>query len=297
MWNRFSDRNNKKSTLATHGLAAMVAGFFRRYKQVVGFHLTGDSTDPIAYKKFVIDLIRAAENNGKLVIDSIIVDGGPANVSLWNEMGFKITKNKIVFKIPHPNDKDRFLWLLVDPIHSFKNLINAFRNHKIVKIPEYFVEKYKLKSNTACLNDIKSLLVLQESMTYKVAPRLKERHINPSHFDTMRVGNATALVSQDVRSALHYIDQLDENEKEVFCQCGDFENANTTAWFLDYLKKWFDIIRNRSAEKAFCIENPQKIQDDFNFLMEAIEFFKNIRFGAQGKFVKCQAFAISSSLC
>lgn len=298
MKNAFTHKvKSKRPHLASHGLAAMVAGFFKRYKQVVGYHLTGDSTDKEFYKKFVLELFEKVENSGGLILDTLITDGGPANVSLWNSLGFKITKNKIIFKIPHPNDQKRFLWLLIDPIHSFKNLMNAFRNHKTARIPDAFVEKYGLKTNIACLDDIRSILEYQHKMVYKVAPRLKKRHIEPSHFDTMRVGTSTALISHDIRSALHFIDELDIEQKEkLFEKSCKFQNANATSWFLDFIKKWFDIVRNRSQNKAFSIDDPTKLQEDFDFLIEATEFFTDLRFGDRNRYIKCQTFAISSTL-
>lgn len=275
----------------------MVAGFFKRYKQVVGYHLTGESSESQAFKQFILDLLNNVEKESNLIIDALVSDGGPANVALWNALGFKVTKNRIIYKIPHPVDPKRFLWLIVDQIHTFKNLINAFRNHKTARIPDEFVSKYNLKTNVACLDDIRSLLEYQQNMIYKTAPRLKSRHIDPSHFDTIRVGTSTALISDDIRSSLHYIDDLSIEQKEEFFEKScKFQNANATSWFLDFIKKWFDIMRNRSYNKALNIDESDKMEQDFQFLLESVEFFQNLRFGTQNKFVKCQSFAIASTL-
>ncbi|GLV37435.1 hypothetical protein CBL_10599 [Carabus blaptoides fortunei] len=112
------------SGLATHALVIMLAGISSRWKQVIAYYYTGNSTNGSVYKNILTDIILRAENLG-LRICSITSDMGPSNLALWREWQILAGRfNQIKNSITHPFDNSRKIYILADVPHLFKNIKN-----------------------------------------------------------------------------------------------------------------------------------------------------------------------------
>ncbi|KAK8786890.1 hypothetical protein V5799_023338 [Amblyomma americanum] len=72
-------------TYATHGLVLMLTGLSSRWKQVVAYHLTGDSNDGSFLRDFLFSVIEKCEAAG-CHVDAVISDMGPNNKALCHRV-------------------------------------------------------------------------------------------------------------------------------------------------------------------------------------------------------------------
>ncbi|KAG0416190.1 hypothetical protein HPB47_006631, partial [Ixodes persulcatus] len=143
-------------------------------------------------KDLIFDLIRKCESTG-LTIDAIITDMGPGNQGLWRECGITAIKlGKISVSCEHPcaSRSDRELYFLADAPHILKNLRGHLVRGQHRIIPDKIVQKHNLPSTRDGTSEL------------KLAPRLKERHLDPSHYKNMSVAWALAVKTHRTRSAI-----------------------------------------------------------------------------------------------
>lgn len=77
---------------ASHLLLVIIRGLTSRIKCIVGWHLTGSSTDRSANKKFVLECIQELSKQG-IKIFSIISDMGCQNQGLFADLGLNVSAN------------------------------------------------------------------------------------------------------------------------------------------------------------------------------------------------------------
>ncbi|KAJ7986693.1 hypothetical protein DPEC_G00342540 [Dallia pectoralis] len=67
---------------ATHALVFMLAGVTTRWKQVVAYHYTGNSTNGAVYQPIIVSIVEAAASVG-LHVCNITTDMGSPNRAMW----------------------------------------------------------------------------------------------------------------------------------------------------------------------------------------------------------------------
>lgn len=82
----FPDRNLGEKT-ASKALVFMVAGIAGRWKQVVGYHFTGNSVDPHVLKDIIVEILQKLNSIGLYVIN-LTTDQAGGNQALWKILGF-----------------------------------------------------------------------------------------------------------------------------------------------------------------------------------------------------------------
>jgi hypothetical protein len=103
--------------LATHGLVYMIAGVTTRWKQIVGYQLTGNSFDANYVKTDIIHLIYEAETMG-LKVDAVISDMGGQNQAIWRlSMLEDVQKFKIIVHI-HMTFQEIYIFIQIHHISS-----------------------------------------------------------------------------------------------------------------------------------------------------------------------------------
>lgn len=269
---------------ATHALVIMLAGLSARWKQVVRYDFTGDSVQGRNFKPILDEIIIKAEEIG-LRVHAITSDMGPANQAMWKAYGINVSRySESVISCAHPCDENRQLYFYADAPHAFKNTKAGILNNSIVIIPNKFVEKHSLPTNVVNSKHIKDVVNEDKNIELKLAPKLREEYLNTKdHFQKMRVSNATRAFSEEVSSALEYLarDSLDERL--------------TTAWFINFLSRWFNIMCSRSIANALSFKKVEKYQDTINFLNEAVELFNDMKIGHDGKWKPFQTALITST--
>nr|XP_054757276.1 uncharacterized protein LOC129263389 [Lytechinus pictus] len=190
---------------ATHALVFMLGGITTRWKQTVCYHYTSNSTDGAVFKDIVLDIIQRSSDIG-LHVEAVASDMGSANRAMWKSFGIKCGKHcRTKSKIPHPQDPAKWLHFLADVPHLFKNIKAALVNGQQFTFSAETVTKFGLKSDVACVEPLKDLGKFQENLDLKLAPKLNMAALTPTHFDKMKVSNATRVLSHDVSCALTYL--------------------------------------------------------------------------------------------
>jgi hypothetical protein len=179
------------------------------------------------------DVIAAVENAG-FFVRACISDMGSSNQDMWKCIGIRSSRNNLTNFVSHPVRENSKLYFMADPPHLLKNIRNCLLAQSIV-LPEKIVCIHSLPSKIVDLQHVRDLISIQEGMDLKVAPSLKQVHVNPGKFQKMKVNLAAQVLSHSTATAL----QLCVARKLLP------EAALTTAWFLQTVNDWFDAMNAR----------------------------------------------------
>ena len=233
--------------IATHVLVFMLGGLTTRWKQTVAYFFTGNATDGSAFVDIVLNIVACCREIGLTVV-SVTSDMGSPNRAMWKKLGIMCTAQlNIVHKFCHPLDSDNEICVLADVPHLLKNVRNHFVKDIIV-IPDEIVIQFNLPTNTVSVEHVRTLLEYQNTKDLKPAPGLNEQHLEPSHFDKMKVSLALNVFNKAVSAGLKLLVENNYLEK----------NALTTAWFIDFISTWFTIMSSRHSVLAISKFNEEK---------------------------------------
>lgn len=270
---------------ATHAMVIMLGGVTSRWKQTVAYHFTGNSTDGAEMKPIVLDVIKQATDTGLHVL-AVTSDMGTVNRAMWRSFGIICGKHcKTVNKIKHPSDDNKWLYFLADVPHLIKNIKAALiRGHTFAMSPA-IVQTYKLQSCSASLSPVKDLAKFQENKELKLAPHLTSAVLAPSHFEKMKVSNALSLISHSVSAGIRYM---------VECEGRSASNL-TTAWFLEMMNHWFDLVSSRHPVMALSKLHQDKYAEAIKFLEGINTIFRSMKVGDKGEWKPIQTGVILST--
>ncbi len=253
--------------VATHACVFMLAGNTTRWKQVVAYHYSGNSTNGAEYRPIITEIIERAASIGLHVLD-VTTDMGSPNQAMWKSFGVDHTKTSV----PHPTTPDRHLYFMPDVPHLVKNLKSALVRGQVLTIPQNVVNKENLPSNKVSVVPIKDLLSFQEGMALKVAPHLSAAAIEPSHFEKMKVGPALNVFSKATSAGLKYMVQQENRPLSYL----------TTAWFLEQVDHWFDLMSSRHPITALSRVKMEEYEKAIIFLQDIIHLFHGMKIGHKG---------------
>lgn len=253
--------------VATHACVFMLAGNTTRWKQVVAYHYSGNSTDGAEYRPIIIDIIKRAASIGLHVLN-VTTDMGSPNRAMWKSFGV----DHKTTSVPHPATPDRQLHFMPDVPHLVKNLKSALVRGQVFSIPQDIVKKENLPTNEASVVPIKDLLTFQEGMALKIAPHLSAAAIEPSHFEKMKVGPALNVFSKATSAGLKYMVQQ-ENRPLTYM---------TTAWLLEQVDHWFDLMSSRHPITALSRIKMEEYKKAITFLQDFVHLFRGMKIGEKG---------------
>ena len=262
---------------ADHALVFMLGGVTSRWKQTIAYHFTTGSTDGTVFKDIILDIISHAADIG-LYVQAVTSDMGSANRAMWKSFGIICGKHcKTIHRIPHPSETEGWLYFLADVPHLFKNIKSALISGQNFVLSKDTVERHQLCSNIVSDYPLRDLVCFQEHHELKLAPKLTKAKLAPSHFQKMKVSNATHVISHDVSSALIYLANK---------ECRGAEHR-TAAWFIETVNHWFELMTSRHPVMALSKMKPDKYRETRSFLQDVIALFKGIKIG-KGEWKPCQ---------
>lgn len=286
----FPNITNRK---AKNGLVIMLAGIQSGWKAIVAYELTdsiNNSLYGIALKKMIVDIIKLAEDIG-LRVHLNVNDMGPLNIKMWKEFGIKCkrvvgtnkTKNpedlriELNASVDHPNQDinsvPRFLHFMADVPHLFKNVCQSLINNRTFTLPEEIQLKYNLESAVLDFSSVEDIFETQSAFdsSLKLAPKLEAYKLQPTNFEKMKVKTSYHVLHKDVSSALRVMADEDPVKRPQYL---------STAWFVDFINKWFYLMTSRSERNgALNPNNQESYAEAIGFLEETIEVFKVIIVG------------------
>ncbi|KAG0434403.1 hypothetical protein HPB47_019133, partial [Ixodes persulcatus] len=270
----------------------MLGGIPSRWRQIVAYHFTGASCNAKEVKDVCFDIIKEAEKIG-IKVDVMISDMGGNNQALWKVCGIVCGKHsRLRNSYNHPCGGGRQLFFMADTPHILKNLRNHFTKGHTILIPDEYVQKYNLPTREVSISAIKELHEIDTENKLKLAPRLNERCLDPSHYDKMKLGLACRLLGHSVAAAIKYLVEQGDMEKE----------ALTTAWFIEKLHttfddrvpgfstnnsvsvfRWFKLMTSRTTQFAMNGQGEEVHDDDIEFLQEMISLFQHLAINSTRK--------------
>lgn len=152
---------------------------------------------------------------------------GSCNQALWRAWGVTAGRySEIKCTVAHPLHSDKVVFVFADVPHLFKNIKSMFISNKVIRIPNDIKEKQKLPTNEVLASHIYEIIAHEKQHSFKLAPKLSERDLFPSHFGKMEVCTSTSVVNHTVSSALKFL--AEELDKPAYL---------TTAWFFGPSRK------------------------------------------------------------
>ncbi|XP_035281837.1 mitochondrial import inner membrane translocase subunit Tim10 isoform X1 [Anguilla anguilla] len=215
---------------ATHACVFILVGNTTRWKQVVAYHYSDNSTNGAEYKPVILEIIQRTASIGLHVLD-VTTDMGNPNRATWKSFGVDHNKTSV----PHPVTPDRQLYFMSDVPYLVKNLKSALVRGQVFIIPADIVEKENLPSNEVSVVPVKDLLDIQEGMALKIASNLSTKAMEPSHFEIMKVGSTMNVFSKATSAGLKYMVQQEQCTLSYL----------TIAWLLEQVDHWFDLMSSR----------------------------------------------------
>jgi hypothetical protein len=272
------------SGVATHSMVFMLGGVTTRWKQTVAYYFTGNSVDGTVLCDIVLNIIRCCFNIGLNVI-AVNSDMGSANRAMWKKLGIMSTRDSCVNSFCHPCTPSDSIVVLADVPHLMKNLRNHVVNGQSIVLSDVIVKRFNLPSAVVSVDPIKQLADYDGGKDLKLAPKLTSKHLEPSHFDKMKVSFALSVFSPSVTAAIRLLVGMDKLHS----------SALTTAWFLETMNHWFDLMSSRHPVMALSRFNEEKYVAAIDFLRMVSDMFRDISIGDKGVWKPVQTGIILST--
>ncbi|XP_064475404.1 uncharacterized protein LOC135389269 [Ornithodoros turicata] len=216
---------------------------------------------------------------------------GPSNRALWKLCGIGATRaSGASVSCGHPCSTKRRLYFLADPPHILKNLRGHLVRGQSIHIPPNVVKAENLPSDEVSVRHIRKVAEIDAEHDLKLAPHLKLKYLDPSHYEKMNVSSAVAVLNHAVAAAIRVLVQLGKLEKE----------AMTTAWFLEQVDKWFCLMSSRSVSTGLSNFKENKHQDAVCFLEVFARLMSAVKIKKETQnecFKPVQAGIMVSSMC
>ena len=165
-------------TKATKAMIFLLCGF--GWKLLVGYEFTGNSFCPFSVTRRIVDIVRLA-HRCQLRVRGLITDMGYRCV--WRCLNVDISATASQVTIPHPAIPTEELFVMPDPVHVFKSIVEMLGANKEIMLHENIVKEFNLPSRTVKLEHLEKLCSYQASMKWKLAPTLSESLLKLNHFE------------------------------------------------------------------------------------------------------------------
>lgn len=253
--------------IASHVLCYMVKGMTTKWKQLVAYFYTGTSVNGEKLWDVTKNIIVELGKRG-FIVNVVVSDMGSSNQGMWKAAGVISNRDVVKCKIPHPCFGQYQLHFMADVPHLLKNIRSAFLKHKMV-LPAEIVAKMNLPTPQVDSSHVTALINEQENKELKLAPRLTPRHVNPSHYEKMRVNMAAQVLSHETASALRTL----VRQKILPA------SAETTAFFCELIHNWFKTMNCRHRGDALFPNSVTKIDQ----LREVLSIAQRIKISGSWK--------------
>lgn len=203
---------------------------------------------------------------------------GSVNQAMWKKFGISANNHSVTSSVPHPVMSDQSLYFLADVPHLIKNLKQALLTHKRLFLLKEIVEAHNLPSNYVSVDHVADLLEFQRNKDLKLAPKLTDVILDPGQFDKMKVSHAMHLFSRAVSAGLRFMVEKEGRDKAYL----------TTAWFVDLMNTWFDLMSSRHPVMALSKANQEAYRSALSHLAKVINVLSKMSFDPQSRWKPVQ---------
>ncbi|KAH7933928.1 hypothetical protein HPB49_019322 [Dermacentor silvarum] len=164
-----------------------MSGLSTSYRIPVGYFFTKGLTGAQLHE-LVLFIMKKVETCG-FRITRLVTDNHKVNVHAFKLLGYGC----LTYRIEHPCDPERPLFLSFDPCHVLKNVRSQFLAHDIGP-------KGEISSS-----HLKAVYELQKDLTVRPVRYLSRKHVYPNNIEKMNVGRAVQVLSPAVTAALEHL--------------------------------------------------------------------------------------------
>lgn len=271
---------------ATHVQVVILAGINTRWKQIVAYYFTGGSIEDSVFKEIINNLLKRTKEINLNVI-SITTDMDASNQAIWGTLNMNLGRHRTVKNtIDHPLDATKKIYIFADVPKLFKQFKLMLIMNKIITIPEYFQDKYQLPTNIISSTHIFDLISFQIIFRFRLVPKATFADLLPYDFDkaTTFTSKSKNVKNVDISSALKLVAKLHKQPEYL-----------TTAWFLDVLEKWFELMTAKSPVTALSKYREETYNGIVSFLYDFMEIVDYMEVGGQKVWKTIQTGALIST--
>ncbi|KAH7978796.1 hypothetical protein HPB49_006774 [Dermacentor silvarum] len=193
-----------------------MSGLSTSYRIPVGYFFTKGLTGAQLHE-LVLFIMKKVETCG-FRITRLVTDNHKVNVHAFKLLGYGC----LTYRIEHPCDPERPLFLSFDPCHVLKNVRSQFLAHDIGP-------KGEISSS-----HLKAVYELQKDLTVRPVRYLSRKHVYPNNIEKMNVGRAVQVLSPAVTAALEHLKEQAGHTCSV-----SFASAGPSITFMKYIYRWF----------------------------------------------------------
>lgn len=169
-------------------------------------------------------------------------------------------------------------FFIAGPAHVLKNLRGQLLRSEVFTLSEATVAKHGLPSSQVNVGYVQAVLEEGSKRELKVAPNLSEMHSSTGHFTKMKVGVAVQLFRKAPQAIRFLI-------KEGVLK----EEAETTAWFMELISKWYALMSSRHPTMALSRRSRAKYSEAPDTLHISMEAIRTMKIGATSHWKPSQA--------
>lgn len=177
------DGVERTAVMATSALVFMVRGLFKHWKQAISFVFTASNLKSSSVKQYVVQIIEALQGIG-LRVRAIVSDQGGTFSKMFREWGVTTSQ-------PSVNILGGDVMVFPDPPHLLKSMRNMLCHYDVTHA-----------EGTAKWNHISQFFEQDIVKVYRLAPRLKAKHVNLPPFSQMKVKLASQVFSHSVAAGI-----------------------------------------------------------------------------------------------
>ncbi|XP_050032440.1 uncharacterized protein [Dermacentor andersoni] len=210
------EEQNGELVLANSLLCFVISGLTTKFRIPVAYYFTKGLTGPQLHK-LLIFVMQKVEACGFRIV-RLVTDNHKVNVNCMKLLG----NGLLTYRIEHPCDRSRILFISFDPCHVLKNVRSQFLSRDIGPKGEISA------------SHIKDLYELQKGLSVKPVRFLSRKHVYPSNIEKMNVARAVQLMSPSVTAALEHL----KDQAGHTCALS-FSAAGPTITFMKNVYRWF----------------------------------------------------------
>lgn len=247
--------------LAKDALVFMISGIKEKFKIPIGYFLASGLTADEKAALVSEALIRLSEIGIEVI--AITFDGHASNVALLNVFGGKWNERPYILD---PVDKNRKIYLILDPAHMLKLVRNCIGSRDLIdgdggKICwKYFAELYDA----------------QKELPWNLGNKLTKTHIIHWDLKKMSVRLAAETLSNSVADSMDFMRR----------ECDRFKDAGPTAKFIRIFNDIFDVMNSTGSKCATGFKraiSKSTAPELFRRLEEAMKYIKGLKVAGENK--------------
>ncbi|KAF0711482.1 Transposable element P transposase, partial [Aphis craccivora] len=241
--------NLKSIKYCDQALVVMIKGLTTPWKQVIGYFFSSGPVKGYRLKQIVARTITKLKEIG-LIPKVVVCDQGTNNLCMRNLFGVTETK-------PYIHFEGEKIYFFHDSPHLIKSVRNNFKKYN-----------FSIDEEVYSWQDLVTFYNLDKNKTLRLAPKLKNIHMELPPFSPMRVCLATQTLSHTVSSGILTLVALNKLRSK----------ATYTAKFISFFDSLFDIFNSITYNEPKLLRRPlTKDSCHWEFLKNADKFLNNLK--------------------